>query len=103
MRSAIWARSYSAIMPWNWRSSSSSGEPVGRVAQQHFEGALGGAVAQPLERRAGEHGARETLVAEHELLGDEKAAVRRQLTQLADLALDGPLVPLAIRRDAGVD
>jgi hypothetical protein len=80
-----------------------AGEPVGRVAQQYLEGALRRAVAQPLERRAGEHGAREALVAEHELLGDEQAATRRQLTQPADLALDGPLVPLAIRRDAGVD
>jgi hypothetical protein len=27
VRSAICARSYSLIIPWNWRSNSSSGEP----------------------------------------------------------------------------
>lgn len=37
-------------------------EAVGGVAEQQLEGALGGAIAQALERRALKRGARETLV-----------------------------------------
>jgi hypothetical protein len=49
-------------------------EAVGRVAQQHLEAVLGGAVAQPLQRRASQRGAGEPLVLEHQLLRDQEPA-----------------------------
>jgi hypothetical protein len=73
--------------------------PAQLLEQQHLVGVAAG---EPVGRVA-QHRAREALVAEDKLLGDEQAAVASQLTQLADLALDGPLAALAIRRDAGVD
>ena len=78
-------------------------EPVGRVAEHNLEHALGGAVAQPLERRPRQRRAGDAVVAEDELLRDEQAALGRQLTQRRELACDRRLLALALRRHARVD
>jgi hypothetical protein len=78
-------------------------EPIGRVAQQHLEAALGDTVAQPLERRPGERRAGEAVLEEHQLVGDDQAALGGQLTQPGDLAVDRLLLALALRGHPRVD
>jgi len=50
-------------------------EAVVGVAEQQLEGALGGAIAQALERRALKRGARETLVLEDQIVCEQQAAL----------------------------
>jgi hypothetical protein len=72
-------------------------EPIRRVAQQHLKRALGGTVAQPLERRPDQRRAGEPLIAEHQLLGDRQATLGRELTQPGELTEDRPLLALTLR------
>jgi len=71
-------------------------EPVRGVAEQHLERSLGGVVAQPLQRRPDRRRAGEPLVTEHQLLGDEQAALDGELTQPGELTLNRPLLALAL-------
>ena len=78
-------------------------EPIRRVAQQHLERALRGAVAQPLKRRARQRRAGEPLVLEHEILGDQQPALGGELTQPDGLALDRLVLALALGGHPRVD
>jgi hypothetical protein len=78
-------------------------QPVGRVAEQHLEAALGGAVAQALQRRSGQRRTRDPLVLKGELLVDDQPVRRGELTQPGDLALDRALLALALGRHPRVD
>jgi hypothetical protein len=71
-------------------------EPVRAVAEQQLERSLGGPVAQPLERRPHDRGAREALIARDELLVDEQAALGGELTQPGELTCDRPFLALAL-------
>ena len=53
-------------------------EPVRRMTQQHLEAALDRQVAQPLQRRAAQHRARDALVLEHQILAGQAARARRR-------------------------
>src|SRR6266545_2820030 len=78
-------------------------EAVGAVAEQDLKAALGGAVAQALERRPQQHRAGEALVQEHQLLGNDQAASLRELMQPGDLALDRAPFALTLRGHPRVD
>jgi hypothetical protein len=66
------------------------------VTQQQFERALGGEVPQPLKRRPGERRAREPLVLEHQVLGNEQPALSGELSQPDGLALDRLVLALTL-------
>ena len=78
-------------------------EAIRRVAQQHLERPLRSAVAQPLKRRTGQRRARESLVLEHQVLGDQQPARRGELTQPDGLALDRLVLALALGGHPRVD
>jgi hypothetical protein len=78
-------------------------EAVRRVTQQHLEPALDGQIAHPLERRPAQHGARDALVLEHQIFGDQQPAPGGELTQRDGLTLDRLLATLAVRGHPRVD
>src|SRR5215208_504798 len=78
-------------------------EAVGRVTEQHLEAALGGAVAQTLERRPGQRRTGEPFVLEHQVLRDQQPALGGKLTQPDGLALDRLVLALALRGHPCVD
>ena len=78
-------------------------EPIGRVAQQHLERSLRGAIAQPLQRRALKHRAGEPFILEDQILRDEQPAVGRQLTQPDGLAPDRLVLALTLGGHPRVD
>ena len=80
-----------------------AGKAVRGVTEHHLEGPLGRPVTQTLKGRALEAGARDPVIAEDELLGDQQAARVGQLTQPCDLTVDRLLLALAIGGDPGVD
>ena len=78
-------------------------EAIGRVAEQHFEAALRGAVAQTLERRTLKRRAGEPVVLEHQILRDQQPARGGELTQSDGLALNRLVLALALGGHSGVD
>ena len=78
-------------------------EPVRRVTQQHLEPALDRQIAQPLQRRAAQHRARDALILEHQILADQQPAPGGELTQRGGLACDRLLATLTIRGHPRVD
>jgi hypothetical protein len=78
-------------------------EPIGRVTEQHLEAALDRQVAQALQPRAAQHGARDALVLEHQILDNEQVARGGELTQRGGLAADRLLATLPVRGHPRVD
>ena len=78
-------------------------EPVRRMTEHHFEAPLERSVAKPLQRRPVQAGAREPVVLEDQLLGDDQAALLGQFTQRGGLAGDRLLLALALGGHPRVD
>jgi hypothetical protein len=79
-----------------------AGQAIRRTDQQGGAGALAGLVAQPIQARPVQAGSAEAVIHEDEILGQPQVALSRSPVQGLQLAVDGLVLLLPVRRHPGV-